>query len=970
MLTLDQSAFRHPVMAQDPTPAAPPRRNRASRWVGGKRRQLVPGAMVDAALPSPSQRPREGSGSAAWEWRSHWWRPWRRDDDEAWWTKSTAAPTAGGEEMNGVSSSPAGPSEPAQDPATTTTPPSTSMPTTMSEGTAAAGATSPTPRITRTDDATATCPSATRSPTDPWSSGDPWSRTWASSQPTTRDSAVPGIGSSSSAVAWTWQDWQWQPGWSSGGWQRSDWWHRPHDSNPVYKGDFSDPPGWPGWAMRRYWVQSIQRWNKTTDLPVHKRADKVLRSLGWELQSEFEHLPESVLQSSAYLDVIVEIMNNKAGVREDDERRRAYRSAITDLQRHRDESLAQFAVRRMRDFAHASQYGVIIPDPFKATLLREGAGLNDQNQQNLSTLLQGQDECPQAVARALSRLDVRSDRMTGFAAGENAPEEDTGSYLGHIPEDEESLDEDDIAHELEALDLTEDQVLEVYAVLDAKRQRPRSWKENKEFKAELKKDRGAFVKGGPVGAGGRERRGELHRSGRTKMNKEQLKKISRCRICMKKGHWAEDCDANKNKKPVVAFAYSSSLQGGASAFSFITFQALYEAVREVQFKEDKSLPSFLTLPSGEAILDTGATQDLIGEVALQSIGIHLKSLGLKHIAVDAPTSVPMGIGGAAEVTGVVLLPISPGGCPGVLEVTVLKGGIPPLLSIGFMDFLGTSIDLKKNEVHFSLLDVSLPLKRLASGHRTLNLFDWEKNRSFPVPSELVKKYQLSEGDFNLGSSSAYTKEAVHSVSRELQLGSQESSDELNRKLEEQRLSQSLETSAVPVLQQSHLPSCELFTPMSSACTSCSTSCTTPRTMISGHVLAVCPVLHDPVADCACGPPQLSGSTSPMGNRSPREAKFDATSLPTHDGLSPEPGRCCSLGRALGGSDGPCDGSVGGQPQQLQEADSGGADRQEHGQQSEEVHRGRVSGAWPMPLRSHHGPTSTPHGRCACSAMPG
>eukprot|EP00913_Durusdinium_trenchii_P022865 g21468.t2 len=319
-------------------------------------------------------------------------------------------------------------------------------------------------------------------------------------------------------------------------------------------------------------------------------------------------------------------MNNKAGVREDDERRRAYRSAITDLQRHRDESLAQFAVRRMRDFAHASQYGVIIPDPFKATLLREGAGLNDQNQQNLSTLLQGQDECPQAVARALSRLDVRSDRMTGFAAGENAPEEDTGSYLGHIPEDEESLDEDDIAHELEALDLTEDQVLEVYAVLDAKRQRPRSWKENKEFKAELKKDRGAFVKGGPVGAGGRERRGELHRSGRTKMNKEQLKKISRCRICMKKGHWAEDCDANKNKKPVVAFAYSSSLQGGASAFSFITFQALYEAVREVQFKEDKSLPSFLTLPSGEAILDTGATQDLIGEVALQSIGIHLNTM--------------------------------------------------------------------------------------------------------------------------------------------------------------------------------------------------------------------------------------------------------------------------------------------------------------------------------------------------------
>lgn len=53
---------------------------------------------------------------------------------------------------------------------------------------------------------------------------------------------------------------------------------------------------------------------------MQKRAEKVLRALGRELQPGFEHLPESILTSSACLEVIIEIINDKAGVREDDEK--------------------------------------------------------------------------------------------------------------------------------------------------------------------------------------------------------------------------------------------------------------------------------------------------------------------------------------------------------------------------------------------------------------------------------------------------------------------------------------------------------------------------------------------------------------------------------------------------------------------------------------------------------------------------
>ena len=157
--------------------------------------------------------------------------------------------------------------------------------------------------------------------------------------------------------------------------------------------------------------------------------------------NELGFIGVALVSTRLELRVIVEVINNKAGVREDDEKRRAFRSAIADQSRHRDETLAQYA-RRQRDFNQAANYGVIIPEPFRATMLKEGGGLNDQNTQNLSALLQGNDDDPNAVARALARLDVRSDRMPAYTEVQIAQD----SYVSTTDDqedDDDSLDDED-----------------------------------------------------------------------------------------------------------------------------------------------------------------------------------------------------------------------------------------------------------------------------------------------------------------------------------------------------------------------------------------------------------------------------------------------------------------------------------------------------------------------------------------------
>ena len=63
---------------------------------------------------------------------------------------------------------------------------------------------------------------------------------------------------------------------------------------------------------------AMRRCDRTTDVPLHRRAEKVLRVLGWDLQPDFEDLQEHELVAPGYLTGILDIIDSKAGVREDE----------------------------------------------------------------------------------------------------------------------------------------------------------------------------------------------------------------------------------------------------------------------------------------------------------------------------------------------------------------------------------------------------------------------------------------------------------------------------------------------------------------------------------------------------------------------------------------------------------------------------------------------------------------------------
>lgn len=308
-----------------------------------------------------------------------------------------------------------------------------------------------------------------------------------------------------------WRSWDGPWSWRDEGWRGGGSWN----GAPPPKPDYSDPPGWPGWAHRRQWTAALKRWNKSTDLPVSRRAEKVLRTFGWEMQIDFEHLSEATLTSSDYLEAILQVIDNKAGVREDE-------AVMSENNKKKDETLAQYAVRRQREFNRAADFGVSIPAELRASMLREGALLTEQNMQNFATLVGGNEHDPEAICRALGRMDVRSDRLVGYVTEEN----ETFLELGE-PSESEDEDEEALLAELDNMSLFEDQVNEVYAVLEA---RKRTWKENKIYKANLKKDRGSFTKtdsgstapraahGGPPG-------GRHHKDRKMKLNRDQLKKV-------------------------------------------------------------------------------------------------------------------------------------------------------------------------------------------------------------------------------------------------------------------------------------------------------------------------------------------------------------------------------------------------------------------------------------------------------------
>ena len=402
-----------------------------------------------------------------------------------------------------------------------------------------------------------------------------------------------------------------------------------------------------------------------------------------------------------------------------DERHQAYRSVRHENTRKKDETLAQYSMRRLRDF---TSHGVILPAEFRVAMMREGAGLTEQGQQNLTALLQGKDDDVDHLASTLAKMDIRADRLSGYATVDYADQEDYDSFMAV---DDEDTDEDDgedanedeaILAELEDLNLSEEQAVYAFALVEGETAPGR-----KTSCSRLRQRRTGFLCQGRLG---RASTRSQWRESRTAVYSESLGEPGKtCKLCGRKGRWAEDCRSSRPATGQEAarssgFCYlgpssATSAASAVSMFSMLMSEAFHGyGCRDIYFGE--MLGSFLTLSSGTAILDIGATQDLIGVAALAALEHELERVGLDYRSPD-----------------------------------------------GFLCSHGHRRPGQDGQISaVQSLKFRLNMRVEASGHRTIPLVEWAGG-PFPVPEAAKQQYGLAEDAFmkkGAGASSRYTKE--------------------------------------------------------------------------------------------------------------------------------------------------------------------------------------------------------------------
>ena len=447
---------------------------------------------------------------------------------------------------------------------------------------------------------------------------------------------------------------------------------------------------------------------------VWRRAEKLLKTFDWKLQSKLDHLPEEVLSSSSYLDRIFQVLDVIAGEKESSDKRRSVRAALYEGSRRNDESLAAYAVRREAQFTGAEKY-LTIPEEVKAFMLEEQSGLNRQGLQNLRVLTGGRHQY-QEVHQALQVLDTEEESMfkpTGKGSY-LAIDESVGNYKADDDDASDSEEEaDQIFFSLEQQNLTEDDALLFLADWQGKR---RSWKENKQLKAARKKDRRHFEDRGSRPS---------RPANKRRLSIEELKKVTKCANCQQKGHWREECPhpprprgSSSSCRHGSDEGHKGKSKGGSSAFVFLGlpsassghFSHFGVGSWHVNLAETYSsnakdeVTAWLALPAGEAIVVPGACQDFIGLPAFERLKGKLATLGLRPVILKESPSSASGIGGKARPLFSALTPCSLGGFPGVVKLTVLEEDIPHLLSIGLLEMAKSVIDTESNVIQCALAE--------------------------------------------------------------------------------------------------------------------------------------------------------------------------------------------------------------------------------------------------------------------------
>ena len=157
--------------------------------------------------------------------------------------------------------------------------------------------------------------------------------------------------------------------------------------------------------------------------------------------------------------------------------------------------------------------------------------------------------------------------------------------------------------------------------------------------------------------------------------------------------------------------------------------------------------AFLAIPDGWGIVDTAASQALIGEKCLDKWTAKLKGKGFQVIRRAATGPAPVGIGGKGKLVGSALVPTRIGEADGIMEFQVMKGDIPPLLPIQALTELGVVIDVPDQKIFLKHLGCEVAMMKLPPQHCAIELSDFREGEVLNLPAPLEQRLGVRSADF-------------------------------------------------------------------------------------------------------------------------------------------------------------------------------------------------------------------------------
>eukprot|EP00959_Pyramimonas_sp_CCMP1952_P406555 8520914-Pyramimonas_sp.AAC.1 len=143
---------------------------------------------------------------------------------------------------------------------------------------------------------------------------------------------------------------------------------------------------------------------------------------------------------------------------------------------------------------------------------------------------------------------------------------------------------------------------------------------------------------------------------------------------------------------------------------------------------------------GNGVVDTGCNKGVIGEEILAQHKQEMLKAGLKVNVLKQERTTTFKFGNQETLSSIysVEMQCRVGGRMLLLRLCVVPGWTPLLASKPMLKALGAILDMERDEIRFTRINVAVPLKVAASGHYQLNLCEMKNGEN--------KKIQTAEVD--------------------------------------------------------------------------------------------------------------------------------------------------------------------------------------------------------------------------------